>query len=263
MGGSGMKAPKKRLRQPRVAEIVASSLRARILSGALADGDMLPKQEELLTEFGVSPPAIREAFRILETEGLITVLRGNVGGAIIHVPHPGTAAYMLGLVLQARSVSLMDLSDGMRQLEPACAAQAALRPDRETTVLPQLRANIDACMAAIDDPNTFIGLARAFHTELVSNCGNETMSLVVGALENLWSAQVDVLARSKLVHGSFADRSVRLSLAREHERIYRAIEEGDAQSVERAIREHYTAGGDERRHGFDTAATVMADALRH
>ena len=253
---------KRRLRQPRVAEIVASSLRSRILSGALADGDMLPKQEELLTDFGVSPPAIREAFRILETEGLITVLRGNVGGAIVHVPHPGTAAYMLGLVLEARSVSLHDLLDGMRLLEPACAAQAALRPDRETTILPRLRANIDACIEAIDDPNTFIGLARAFHTELVSHCGNETMSLVVGALERLWSAQVDALARTKAVHGSFADRSVRLSLTREHERIYRSIEEGDAPSAERAIREHYSGDGGERRHGFDTTATVTADALR-
>lgn len=253
---------KRRLRQPRVAEIVASSLRARIMSGALADGDMLPKQEELLAEFGVSPPCIREAFRILETEGLITVIRGNVGGAIVHVPHSGTAAYMLGLVLQSRSVSLADLLNGMRLLEPACAAEAASRPDRGTTVLPRLRENIDASMAAIDDPATFIGLARAFHTELVTNCGNETMSLVVGALEVLWSAQVDALALNQSVHGTFADRAVRLSLAREHERIYRAIEEGDAQTTERAIREHYSGDGGERRHGFDTSVTVKADTLR-
>lgn len=255
---------KRRLRQPRVAEIVASALRDRILSGALADGDMLPKQEELLAEFGVSPPCIREAFRILETEGLITVIRGNVGGAIVHVPHPGTAAYMLGLVLEARSVSLHDLLNAMRLLEPACAAEAAMRADRETTVLPKLRANIDASMDAIDDPPTFIGLARSFHTELVSNCGNETMSLVVGALERLWSAQVETLAVAGSVHGTFSDRSVRLSLAREHERIYRAIEEGDAQSAERAIREHFSGGGGggERRHGFDTGLTIKAEMLR-
>ncbi len=253
---------KKRMRQPRVAEIVAGTLRSRILTGVLADGDMLPKQEELLTEFGVSPPCIREAFRILETEGLITVLRGNVGGAIVHVPQAGTAAYMLGLVLQARSVTLLDLIEGMRLLEPACAAQAALRPDRETTVLPRLRANIDASMEALDDPNVFIGLARAFHIELVNHCGNETMSLVVGTLERLWSAQVDEFARAKSVHGTFADRSVRLSLAREHERIYRAIAEGDAMSAERALRDHYSGSPAERRHGFDTAAVITAEPLR-
>ena len=255
------RAVKRRLRQPRVAEIVASSLRSRILSGQLADGDLLPKQEELLAEFGVSPPCIREAFRILETEGLITVIRGNVGGAVVHVPQSGTVAYMLGLVLESRGVTLADLVDGMRKLEPVCAAQAATRPDRGTTVLPQLRANIDASMDAIDDPATFIGLARAFHTVLVSHCGNGTMSLVVGSLENLWTAQVDVLALNQAVHGTFSDRAVRLSLASEHERIYRAIEEGDALGAERAIREHYSGGG-ERRHGFDTSVTIKANMLR-
>ncbi|MFZ5747635.1 MAG: FadR/GntR family transcriptional regulator [Pseudomonadota bacterium] len=253
---------KRRLRQPRVAEIVADSLRARILSGTLSDGALLPKQDELMTEFGVSPPAIREAFRILETEGLITVLRGNVGGAIVHLPQPGTAAYMLALVLQSRGVPLIDLIDAMRLLEPACAAQAAMRPDRETTVLPRLRANIDASMEAIDEPSRFIPLARAFHTELVAYCGNQTMSLVVGALEQMWTAQVDTHALDNAVHGTFVDRSVRLSLAREHERIYRAIAEGDAMTAERAIREHYSGGGGERRHGFDTSQTVSSAALR-
>jgi GntR family transcriptional repressor for pyruvate dehydrogenase complex len=253
---------KRRIRPPRVAEIVANSLRDRILSGTLADGDLLPKQEELMTEYGVSPPAIREAFRILETEGLVTVLRGNVGGAIVHLPQAETAAYMMGLVLQSRGAALTDLVEGMRRLEPVCAAQAAMRPDRATTVLPRLRDNLDASMAAIDDPDTFISLARDFHTVLVAHCGNETMALVVGSLERLWTAQVDLLARHKEVHGSFGDRALRLSLAREHERIYRAIEDGDALGAERAIVEHFSGGDGERRHGFDTSTTVIASALR-
>ena len=99
-------AGKMPLRQPRLAEMVADGLRERILSGELGDGDMLPKQDDLLAEFRVSPPSIREALRILETEGLITVQRGNVGGAIVHRPKPATAAYMLGLVMQSRSVQL-------------------------------------------------------------------------------------------------------------------------------------------------------------
>ena len=73
---------KKPVRLPRLAEMVAAGLRDKILSGELDDGDLLPRQEDLLAEFGVSPPSIREALRILETEGLITVKRGNVGGGL-------------------------------------------------------------------------------------------------------------------------------------------------------------------------------------
>ena len=60
---------------------VAEQLRSRILAGRFADGDVLPKIDDLSDEFGASRPAVREAFLMLEAEGLVTVKRGNVGGA--------------------------------------------------------------------------------------------------------------------------------------------------------------------------------------
>lgn len=255
---------RRQLKQPRIAEIVADGLRQRILSGDLEDGAMLPKQEELLAEFGVSPPSIREALRILETEGLITVQRGNVGGAVVHRPQAAKAAYMLGLVLQSRAVSLGELVNAMRKLEPACAAECAMRPDRATTVLPKLRAVLDDGLKNIDDSDAFIGLARKFHIELVANCGNEAMSLVVGALESLWSAQVNTLAREGARQGSFADQAIRQSMADEHERLYRLIAEGDARGVEQAMRDHYSGGSaehGERQYAFGYDATVNAAAM--
>jgi len=62
------------------AEAVADRLRDRILSGEVPNGGMLPKLEDLTEEFRVSKASLREACRILETEGLLSVLRGNVGG---------------------------------------------------------------------------------------------------------------------------------------------------------------------------------------
>jgi GntR family transcriptional regulator, transcriptional repressor for pyruvate dehydrogenase complex len=117
-----------RVPQHRIAETVASELRARILDG---DGeDRLPTQDQLVSEFGVSYPSIREAIRILETEGLVTVRRGNVGGAEVHRPDESSAAYHLGLALQGRRVNLGDLAAGLRLLEPLCAAECARRSDR-------------------------------------------------------------------------------------------------------------------------------------
>src|SRR5438093_737215 len=97
------------LRQPRLAEIVADVLRSRILRSAAAGGDMLATQDNLLVEFGVSKPSMREALRILETEGLIRIQRGKKGGAVVRIPDTGNAAYMLALVLQSRSVRLDDV----------------------------------------------------------------------------------------------------------------------------------------------------------
>src|SRR5258708_35837056 len=93
----------RQLRQPRLAEIIAASLRDDILTGKLKEGDSLPRQEDLFTQFRVSLPAVREAMRILETEGLVEVRRGNVGGADRHLPPAGAPAPVERLGLQARA----------------------------------------------------------------------------------------------------------------------------------------------------------------
>jgi DNA-binding FadR family transcriptional regulator len=76
--------------QRRIAETVAAELRQRILVGPPAQH--LPTQDQLVKEFGVSYPSVREALRILETEGLVTVRRGSVGGAEVHRPDQSSAA---------------------------------------------------------------------------------------------------------------------------------------------------------------------------
>lgn len=252
------------MRSPRLAEMIAAELRERILSGRIPDGGMVPKQEELLAEFRVSLPPIREALRILETEGLITVHRGNVGGAEVHRPEPARTAYMFALVLQGRQIALNDVVEALRQFEPACAAACAARADRADTVLPFLRENVRLAREVIDDAQAYAGLARQFHVELVARCGNATMSLMGGVLESLWSAHVDALGRDVAELGSFSERKVRMASAREHERLLSAIEKGDSRAAERQARDHFSErwrpSGD-WHHGFDLNQVVKASLL--
>lgn len=219
--------------------MVADTLRHRILSGQLADGSTLPKQEELIEEFGVSKPSMREAFRILETEGLITVQRGNVGGAIVHAPQASNTAYMLSLVLQSREVSLHDVGAAIKHIEPVCAALCAARDDRMTTVVPRLTELHEAAIACpADDELKMTQYARLFHEELVAGCGNETMIQLVGALETLWSAHQQEWAQRVSAQGEFPDEQVRANSLAKHQEILDLIIAGDADAVERAARHH-------------------------
>ena len=93
--------PLDKLKWQRVAVSVANHLRDRILTGDLDDGDILPKEDVLRTLFPVSKPSLREAMRILETEGLVTIRRGNMGGAVVHRPSASNVAYSLALVLRS------------------------------------------------------------------------------------------------------------------------------------------------------------------
>ncbi|WP_338202970.1 GntR family transcriptional regulator [Candidatus Nephthysia bennettiae] len=229
---------RKQLRQPRLAELVAEELRQRITSGALRDGDLLPKLEELLEEFNVSKPSLREALRILETEGLITVRRGNMGGAVVHAPGSRDAGYMIGLVLESRNVTVRDLAEAIKQFEPICAALCAQRPDRMTAVVPSLRRIQERQKKATDDPLAFARIGREFHEVLVERAGNETIKLVMGALEAVWSAGEQVWAERATSTQSMPDGRTRNAGLRAHERVIEMIAKGDSTGVAAAARKH-------------------------
>jgi len=251
--------PRAQLRQPRLAEMVAGILREKILSGELADGSLLAKQEELIQEFNVSKPSVREALRILETEGLITVLRGNTGGAVVHTPHTSSAAYMLGLVLQSKHVELSDVGAALKHIEPICVGLCAERDDRKTAVVPRLREVHEAALAE-DDEVRFTELMREFHEETVALCGNQTMIQLVGALEALWSAHERLWAKKQARDGTFPQPSVRSNSINVHEQIIAMIEEGKTQKVVELAREHLD--GSIFYASSDGQMAVTADVLR-
>jgi DNA-binding FadR family transcriptional regulator len=229
---------RRQLRQPRLAELVAEALRSRITSGAISDGDMLPKLEDLLDEFQVSKPSLREALRILETEGLITVRRGNVGGAIVHAPGNRDAGYMIGLVLESRNVTMSDLAGAIRRVEPICAALCAQRQDRNRAVLPRLRTLQEEMRQAKGTDIAFAQAGRNFHEALVALSGNETMKLVLGALEAVWSAHEREWARRASKARSFPTPQTRAAGLRAHDRLLELIEQGDAEGATRVAMRH-------------------------
>jgi GntR family transcriptional repressor for pyruvate dehydrogenase complex len=232
-------APRRaQLRQPRLADMVASVLRERIVNGELANGDLLPKQDELLEEFRISRPSLREALRILESEGLLTVRRGNVGGSVVEAPNAESSAYMFGLVLQSRRGTAADLADAIRHIEPITASLCAERPDREKTVVPQLRANIEECEASLSDGPQFTYLSRRFHEELVAACGNETLILMVGALESLWSEQERQWAQRAASRGKYPVERYRRDVVNAHKALVNGIAAGQADKVARLARKH-------------------------
>jgi DNA-binding FadR family transcriptional regulator len=221
-------APRRQFVQPRVAQMIADVLRTRIVDGELPDGSLLPKQDDLIAEFQVSRPSFREALRILENEGLLSVRRGSVGGAQVHAPTPENAARTLGLVLQARQVELDDLADALAVIEPACAAHCAMSPDRHVALVPKLR-ELNARSQAIgaDDAVGAAQIAAEFHDAIITGCGNDTLMIVVGALERLWALHEHAWADSSSEAGGEPQPGLRESVLEAHEAITDAIDAGD------------------------------------
>jgi DNA-binding FadR family transcriptional regulator len=243
-------------------------LRARILSGEAPPDQALPTQDELMAEFDVSKAAIREACRILETEGLLNIRRGNVGGASVHVPTPTNVAYSLSLVLHARAVDLGDVRDTLAELEPVCAGLCAGRDDRDQTVLPALLAahdRLEASLAAGDGSGAAIA-AREWHEALARSCGLETMAVIAGALEDVWSSHVRAGLPDTRSRGLLPDPVMSRSVVEDHARINRLIAAGNVVGATKAAARHlhgepriHADGGDVAR--LDVRADVVRDQL--
>ena len=67
----------------RTFEEISSKVKALIFEGTLKPGDKLPSEVELAKQFGVGRQSVREALRLLELSGFISVQKGYGGGPIV------------------------------------------------------------------------------------------------------------------------------------------------------------------------------------
>lgn len=224
---------------PRMGELVASQLRRRIIDGDLQDGDELPREADLLEEFSVSRPSLREAVRILETEGLLRIRRGKRGGAVVQAPTPDSAAYHLSLTLQSRSTTMADVSDAREVLEPTCAAMAAsLDSEVRKGVVARLTAIVEDNAQTVGEGDEFSAGALSFHEAVVALCGNTSISILASALESIWRSQESRWAPRRVQQGNYPDPDFQRKVLDDHQHVIDLIAAGDAPGASAAMRDH-------------------------
>ncbi len=235
---------------------IADELRALIVSGELAEGDQLGHEPELVERFGVSRPSLREALRILEAEGLITVVRGVRGGVIAHEPDERMTARTAATVLQARNVPLADVFEARALLEPL-AARTIASSRRRRSAVSELRDLIDDEAAAIEDPEAFGRTAGAFHERLVALAGNQTLTIVAEMLNEILVKAVAAVSWGEDVVGSV---STRRRLIRSQQRLLDLIGDGEGTAAEEHWRSHMGAIG---KAMLGQEAANVVDLLDH
>jgi GntR family transcriptional regulator, transcriptional repressor for pyruvate dehydrogenase complex len=235
---------------------IADELRRLIVLGELDEGDSLGHEPDLIERFGVSRPSLREALRILEAEGLISVIRGVQGGVVVHRPDRRLTARTAAIVLQSRNVPLADVFEARTIVEPAAVRLVAAGRNRKAHAR-ALRALIAEEEAAIEDPEAF-GLANAqFHEELVSMAGNQTLTIVAEMLNEVVARAVTIVSQSEAQGESAATRRRGV---RSQERLVELIEAGDVDGAETHWRTHMGVVG---RVMLGQRAKTVIDLLDH
>jgi DNA-binding FadR family transcriptional regulator len=224
---------------PKMANMVAADLREQIIEGVLKEGDPLPPEDQLMEHARVARTTVREALRILESEGLVVVRRGARGGARIRTPSVSNVARYIGLVLQCEGATLRDVYDARLMLE-APAAGLLARADDRGDILAALREALADEERVLDNPAELSRAYGRFHQLLVQLSGSQTFEALTAVSNRIIQAQADRYMSSR---GSQPERRRATDAAhRAHERLVDLIAAGASQDAEELWRKHLAAG---------------------
>jgi DNA-binding FadR family transcriptional regulator len=225
------------LRSPKLPELMADDIRRRIMAGDLGEGNPLPPEYELMQRYNISRPSLREALRILESEALIVIRRGGLGGATVKRPALGVTARHFGLILQDRGAQVMDVYRARTILEPPTIFDLA----RQATAaqVSALRQKLGEANELIGSPAPYAHAIGEFREFMIGLAGNITVSLLVRLID-------EVLERH-LVQTGEARGEIWVDLQKKHQRsIYKLIdliEAKDAGGAEAFWRKHLRETG--------------------
>ena len=201
---------------------VADRLRAEILEGNLKPGEWL-RQGRLAQEHGVSQTPVREALKLLATEGLVE-----------HVPYRGIR------VVEFSIEDVEDLYSCRSFIEGMAARYAAVSIRDETLAeLARLYERMVRCKTP-DDIVEYRELNRHFHSTIFGASGR---SYLVRTLAQLWAAFPTMLWSNvpRVARDSVPERDA--PDIEEHTAILDALRAHDPDAAERAVRRHIEAAG--------------------
>lgn len=214
-------------RMPKTSELVARDLANAIVSENMPEGTLLPPEREMTEALGVGRTTLREALRLLETSGVLTIRSGPRGGPIVRRPSPTDLSEALTLILQFESATAGDLIYARISLEVAVARAAA--GAASDTDLAELRATNDLLLEELDDEQSFLHSNREFHGVLAHASGNMVLEMFTKALLSLADGRA---------LGVQYSRRTRAHVHRAHERIIDAVAGRDPAAAEAAMLEH-------------------------
>lgn len=224
----------------RAATVIADNLRGKIIRGEVTQGDALPSEQQLLVEFGVSRPTLREAIRVLESESLVVVKRGSRGGIEVSVPSIETAAHYTGLLLEYQRATLGDVFRAASAIEAPCAAMIAAR--RSEADIAALRDHISGERRSRDEIDLLLQ-QNDFHRLVIGLAGSATIEALSAVLRRIIEVATEnyrELRPEEWLQSNEAGN-------RTHAKLVRLIEMGDSEGAEVLWHRHISETGKRMR----------------
>ena len=240
--------PDLRRRQPKTSERIARDIASHIVDNKLAPGTMLPTERDMIESMGVGRTTLREALRLLETRGVLTIKSGPRGGPVVRRPRASDLSEALTLILEFEQSSLGDVFEARVALEPTLARLAAGRiADHEVE---QLQESIDAMMGDLVNHDVFLDENQRFHSLIADIAGNVVLGVFTETLKTV--------ADGALAGVRYTPNR-RRAVASAHQSIVDALRARDAEATAAAMTRHLDEAG---RYWSRKYGELVSDPVR-
>jgi DNA-binding FadR family transcriptional regulator len=195
----------------------------------------LPTENELMGNFGVSRPTLREAFRILEAESLINVRRGVGGGALVTTPDIAIGARYVGLLLQLDGATIADVYEARTELEPICAGMMAARKRQEDvealeTGISRVAKLIESSANGVPEAHAWSTRTYEFHELVLRGSGNKTLAIEGQLLQEVVAMHYAATVADKFAENTRPERFRRVLLS--FRKLAQLVEAGDREGAQ-------------------------------
>jgi GntR family transcriptional repressor for pyruvate dehydrogenase complex len=203
---------------------IVQQIRQLIENGQLKPGDRLPAERELAQLLGCSRASLREAFRVLESEGVLISKHGE--GRFVQDIHPLVMSYRFDQVDLLKQSAILSFLEAREALEPKIAELAAVRA-REEHIL-RLQQVIDNMKVALKDKENEVSQDSAFHLAMAEASQNFVFVTIMRT--NLTT--IRQIRQATLIQVTRYEQSIA-----EHQAILEAIKKRDGRlAAEMALR---------------------------
>lgn len=160
---------------------VAEAIKTWVMEQGLASGDRLPSEAELMARFSMAKGTIREAMRILEAQGLVRTRTGPGGGAFVAEMSDERARALLSTYVYFKGMTIEDIYQLRRVLEPEMAAGLAGRlSEAQLARLEEAMESYAAPAGTPEEERAQHIASLAFHRRLAEMSDNRLMGFIVG-----------------------------------------------------------------------------------
>jgi len=215
------------IKNRRAFEEVSLKIKTLIFDGILKPGDKLPSETDLARQFNVGRQTIREALRILELSGFITVHKGGSGGPIIKDTILNTISALFLDAFRMKKISLEELT--VARLEIERVVLNYVMDSIDDSDIRSLQESVNRAKKKIENNIIATEENLQFHKLLAKASKNHVFVLIV---ETIMAAVADFLSRIG------PDVETSGNVVEYHEQILKAIVEKKREKALNLLEKH-------------------------